>query len=252
MLLSSWLGQCLQHWPAQSLKVISLFSLYTCSARSAQGLHGRSSLGGVVRRCKAVSAVAILKWLSGTCAESRTQFGLVKSPNSFMSAETCFAGEGSKDGYSGHAQVACESGALRALAQLGRGGRAAADTAIPGLHSTVLMPLLAGMVAAFGLTPNNVPVEDLGHILQLFSAIYEGTISRTSCSIQPLHPLSFLAVQLLFWQESLIQTTKDPNNVAWAASPHGASHPSVDKHSMLSRYLQASETCVWSFGTRQA
>lgn len=74
----------------------------------------------------------------------------------------------------GHAQVAYKAGALQALAQLGQSMRQAGDAVASGLHGTVMMPLLAGMVAAFGLTPDRVPLEDLGHILQIFTAIYEG------------------------------------------------------------------------------
>ena len=84
------------------------------------------------------------------------------------------AGDGSKDEYSNHAHTAYESGALKALAQLGSSGQWAADALPAGLPSTVLIPLLAGMVAAFGLTPDRLPLEDLNHVLQLFSAIYEG------------------------------------------------------------------------------
>ncbi|CAK0783823.1 hypothetical protein CVIRNUC_007023 [Coccomyxa viridis] len=85
-----------------------------------------------------------------------------------------YEGDGSKDEYSNHAHTAYESGALKALAQLGRSGQRAADALPSGLPSTVLLPLLAGMVAAFGLTPDRLPLEDLNHVLQLFSAIYEG------------------------------------------------------------------------------
>ena len=87
------------------------------------------------------------------------------------------AGDGSQDEYSNHAHTAYESGALAALSRLGHSCRQwAADALPPGLASTVLLPLLAGMVAAFGLTPNRLPLEDLHHVLQLFSAIYEGKI----------------------------------------------------------------------------
>ena len=84
------------------------------------------------------------------------------------------AGEGSKLEYSGHAQVAYDSGALEALAQVGKSGQQVVDAALLGVHSTVLMPLLSGMVAAFGLTPSTLQMEDLSHILRLFTAIYEG------------------------------------------------------------------------------
>ena len=107
------------------------------------------------------------------------------------------AGDGSKDEYSNHAHTAYESGALKALAQLGRSGQRAADALPSGLPSTVLLPLLAGMVAAFGLTPDRLPLEDLNHVLQLFSAIYEGRtgvhlhgsmcLSRISALSLPLH-----------------------------------------------------------------
>ena len=85
-----------------------------------------------------------------------------------------YAGEGAKVEYSGHAQVAYEHGALRVLAQLGQSGQQVADAAMSGLHSTILMPLLAGMVAAFGMSPTSLPQEDLGHMLQLFWTVYEG------------------------------------------------------------------------------
>ena len=84
------------------------------------------------------------------------------------------AGDGFNDEYSNHAHMAYESGVLKALSQLGRNGQRAADALSAGLPSTVLLPLLAGMVAAFGLTPDRLPLEDLNHVLQLFSAIYEG------------------------------------------------------------------------------
>lgn len=84
------------------------------------------------------------------------------------------AGEGSKLEYSGHAQVAYENGALEALADLGKSSQQVVDAALLGVHSTVLMPLLSGMVAAFGLTPSTLQMEDLSHILRLFAAIYEG------------------------------------------------------------------------------
>ncbi len=84
------------------------------------------------------------------------------------------AGEGPKDAYSGHAQVAYEAGALKALAQLGQSARLAGDTGTSTLNGNVMMPLLAGMVAAFGLTPDSLPLEDLGHVLQIFAAIYGG------------------------------------------------------------------------------
>ena len=89
-----------------------------------------------------------------------------------------FAGEGAKPEYSGHAEVAYEQGALRALAQLGQSGQQIADSALAGLHSTILVPLLAGMVAAFGMSPASLPQEDLSHVLQLFTAIYEGRAPR--------------------------------------------------------------------------
>ena len=86
------------------------------------------------------------------------------------------AGDGSRLEYSGHAQVAYEHGALRALAQLGQRGQQVADAALSGLHSAILMPLLAGMVAAFGMSPMSLPQEDLSHMLRLFSAVYEGRL----------------------------------------------------------------------------
>ena len=70
--------------------------------------------------------------------------------------------------------MAYENGALEALAQVGKSGQQVADAALLGVHSTVLMPLLSGMVAAFGLTPSTLQMEDLSHILRLFTAIYEG------------------------------------------------------------------------------
>ena len=85
------------------------------------------------------------------------------------------AGEGLE--YSGHAQVAYEHGVLRALAQLGQSGQQVADAALSGLHSAILMPLLAGIVAAFGMSPMSLPQEDLSHMLRLFSAVYEGRLS---------------------------------------------------------------------------
>ena len=84
------------------------------------------------------------------------------------------AGDDLKDEYTHHVYIAYESGALKALSQLGRSGHQAADALPAGLASTVLLPLLAGMVAAFGLTPDRLPLVDLNHVLQLFSAIYEG------------------------------------------------------------------------------
>ena len=97
------------------------------------------------------------------------------------------AGEGPKDTYSGHAQVAYEAGALKALAQLGQSARQAGDAVASGLHGTVMMPLLAGMVAAFGLTPDRVPLEDLGHILQNFTGIYEGQRSAEQDATDACH-----------------------------------------------------------------
>ena len=86
--------------------------------------------------------------------------------------------------YSGHAQVAYEHGALRVLTQLGQSGQQVADAAMSGLHSTILMPLLSGMVAAFGMSPTSLPQEDLSHMLQLFWAVYEGeSPDHTLCTL---------------------------------------------------------------------
>ena len=86
-------------------------------------------------------------------------------------------GEGSRLEYSGHAQVAYEHGALRALAKIGQSGQHIADAAVSGLHSAIPMPLLAGMVASFGMSPMSLPQEDLSNMLRLFSVVYEGRLS---------------------------------------------------------------------------
>ena len=119
------------------------------------------------------------------------------------------AGDGSKDEYSNHAHTAYESGALKALTQLGRSGQRAADALPAGLPSTVLLPLLAGMVAAFGLTPDRLPLDDLTYVLQLFSAIYEGrteTHLHGSMCLSRLSALSLPQHTVGLWLNVCFQT----------------------------------------------